>query len=208
MKYLGVFIDSKLNLHFHLKVVANQLYRPIGILCKLKNVLPQNALLKLYYSLVHPHLLYGLVVWGSMFPTYLLKLASIENKAVKLIGGGHALESSTRFYAKLKILKLLDLYKFETAKLFHDYMNRKFPPSFSGYFNKSCNESNCSKRTLENPYNLYKPLFHNNRMQRSIEYQGVKIWNSLPQTIQKVPKTSFKIKLKSFLLQSYNSTNF
>ena len=30
----------------------------------------------------------------------------------------------------------------------------------------------------------------------------------LPQTIQKLQKTSLKIKLKLFLLQSYNSTNF
>ena len=36
-------------------------------------------------------------------------------------------------------------------------------------------------------------------MQRSIKYQGVKIWNFLPQSIQKLPKTSFKIKLKWFL---------
>ena len=157
---------------------------------------------------MHPHLLYGLVAWVFTFPTYLHKLASIQNKAVKLIGGGHFLESTTQFYAKLKILKLLDLYKFENAKLVHVYMNRKLPLSFSGYFNKSCNVSNCLTRTFENPYNLYKPLYHNNRMEKSIKYQGVKIWNSLPQTIQKLSKTSFKIKLKSFLLHSYNSTNF
>ena len=144
-----------------------------------------------------------------MFSTYLHKLAPIQNKAVKLIGGGHFLESSTHFYAKLKILKLLDLYKFETAKLVHDYMNRKLLLSFFGYFNKSCDVSNRSTRTSVNPYNLYKPLYHNNRMQRNIEYQGVKIWNIIPQTIQKLPKTSsFKIKLKSFFLQSFNLTNF
>ena len=163
------------------------------ILCKLKHVLPQNALFKLYYSLVHPHLLYGLVAWCSTFSTYLHKLASIQNKAVKLIGGGHLLESSTHFYAKLKILKLLDLYKHETAKLVHDYMNRKLPLSFSGYFNKSCDVSNCSTRTSEKPYNLYKPLYHNNRMKRSIKYQGVKIWNTLPQTIQKLSKTFLRL---------------
>ena len=66
------------------------------------------------------------MVWGSTFPTYLLKLASIQNKPVKLIDEGHVLESSIQFYAKLKILKLLDLYKFKTAKLVHNYMNRNF----------------------------------------------------------------------------------
>ena len=62
------------------------------------------------------------MAWDFTFPTYLHKLAFIQNKAVKLIGGGHFLESSTHFYAKLKILKLLDLHKCETTKLVHDYM--------------------------------------------------------------------------------------
>ena len=106
-KYLAVFIDSKLNFHFHLNIVANKLSKAVGILCKLKHVLPQNALLKLYYSLFHSHLLYGLVAWGSTFPTYLHKLASVQNKEVKLLGGGHFLQISTHYYAKLKILKLL-----------------------------------------------------------------------------------------------------
>ena len=78
---------------------------------------------------------------GSTFPIYLLKLASVQNKAVKLIGGGHFLESATQFYAKLKILQFLDLYKFETVKLVHDYTNSKVPLSFSDYFNKSCGVS-------------------------------------------------------------------
>ena len=55
VKYLGVFIESKLNFHFYLNVVVNKLFRSVGILYKLKHVLPKNALLKLYYSLIHPH---------------------------------------------------------------------------------------------------------------------------------------------------------
>jgi len=33
-------------------------------------------------------------------------------------------------------------------------------------------------------------------MQRSIKYKGVKIWNSIPYDIQKLPKNAFKNKLK------------
>ena len=61
-------------------------------------------------------------------------------------------------------------------------MNRKLPLSFFGYFNKSRDVSNCSTRTSENPHNLYKALYHNNRMQRGIKYQGDKIKIKLPST--------------------------
>ena len=118
----------------------------------------------------YPHLVHGLVAWGFTFPTFLHKLASIQNKAAKLIGGGHFLESTTQFHAKLKILKLFDLYKYETAKIAHDYMNSNLPLSFSDYFNKLCEMSNRSTRTSVNPYILYKPLYRTNRMQRSIKY--------------------------------------
>ena len=122
--------------------------------------------------IIHSSLLYGLMAWLSTFSTYFHKHASIENKAVKLIGsgGGHFSESTTQFYAKLKILKLFDLYKFETAKLVHGYINSKLSLSFSDYYKKSFDVSNRSTRTLINPYKLYKTLFRTNRMQRSIKY--------------------------------------
>ena len=141
-------------------------------------------------------------------PIYLHKLVFIQKKAVKVIGGERFSEGTTQFYAKLKILKLLNLYKIETAQLVDNYMNSKFSLSFSDCFNKSCDVFNRSPRTSVNGYNLYKSLYCTNRMQRSIKYQGVKIWNSIPQTIQKLPKTFFKIKLKSFLLQPYNMINY
>ena len=59
-KYLGVLIDSKLNFQQHLNQVENKVSRAVGIMFKLKSVLPQEALLKLYYALVHPYLLYGI----------------------------------------------------------------------------------------------------------------------------------------------------
>ena len=35
------------------------------------------------------------------------------------------------------------------------------------------------------------------------KYQGVKVWNSIPVEIQNLPKSRFKIKLKSHLMQAY-----
>ena len=78
-------------------------------------MLPQEALCKIYFTLFHPHLLSGLVAWGSTFPTYMSKTESLQIKTVKIIGGGTIRESPTPFHGQLKILKLSDLYKFEIA---------------------------------------------------------------------------------------------
>jgi len=63
IKYLGILVDSSLNFH-------NQ--QKLSIINKLKFVLPKKALLKIYYSLIHPYRLYGLVAWDFTFPTYLV----------------------------------------------------------------------------------------------------------------------------------------
>ena len=58
----------------------------------LKPYLNTKALLGLYYIIFHSHLLYGLITWSSTFKTYLKKLSTLQNKAVKIVGG--ALQSS------------------------------------------------------------------------------------------------------------------
>ena len=133
-------IDSKLNFQNRLKIIESKLSRGVGILYRLKAALPREALCKIYFALFHPHLLYGLVAWGSTFPTYMSKLESLQNKAVKIIGGGTTRESPTPFHGQLKILKLTDLYKFEIAKLVHDFLHDKLPSStvFSHLFKNPC----------------------------------------------------------------------
>ena len=162
-----------------------------------------EALCKIYFALFHPHLLYGLVVWGSTFPTYLSKLESLQNKAVKIIGGGTTRESPTPFYGQLKILKLADLYKFEIAKLVNDFLHDKLPSSsvFSHLFQKSLQIFHRFTRSSSNKNKLHIPLYRTNRLQRSIRYQGVSVLNSIPMEIQNLPKHSFKVKLKEYLLQ-------
>ena len=106
VKYLGILIDSKLTFTEHLKKVENKLARATGILSKLQTTLPPKSSLKLYYTLFHPHLLYGLIVWGSTYPSFLNKLGKLQNKAVKLVARGKFCDKATPYSAKLKILKI------------------------------------------------------------------------------------------------------
>ena len=49
-KYLGVFIDDKLNFQEHIKHLEKKVSLSVGILSKLKNYLPTHAMFKLYYT--------------------------------------------------------------------------------------------------------------------------------------------------------------
>ena len=55
-----------------------------------------------------------------------------------------------------------------------------------------------------NKNNLYTPRYHTARLQKSIKYQGVKIWNKIPSEIQNASTKFFKKKFKNHLLQIQN----
>ena len=80
VKYLEVTLDSMLTFESHIKILETNLSKAVGIICKLKFVLPKDALIKLYYALFQPHLLYSLVIWGSTYPNYLMRISTLQNK--------------------------------------------------------------------------------------------------------------------------------
>ena len=200
-KYLGVIIDTNLNFSDHIKAVELKIFRAVEILHKLKFVLPSKSLVTLYYSFIHSHLLYCLVVWESTFPTYLNRLAALQNKAIKVIGGCNYNDSATPLYLEFEVLKLVELYKLEVAKLIYDCIHNNIPYSLSNMFIQTSQISARTTRSSINTNNLNIPRYRTNKLQRSM---GVKIWNSIPSDIQKLPKRHFIRKLKSHLLQTYN----
>ena len=68
VKYLGMNLDQHLNYKSHIESIAKKVARATGILWKLRKFLPAKTLLNLYNALIKPHLLYGLVIWGSTDP--------------------------------------------------------------------------------------------------------------------------------------------
>ena len=72
-KYLGINLDNKLNFRDHIKLIEMKIARSVGILNKLKHYLNKPSLKKLYHFLISSHINYGLLVWGSTYPSYLTK---------------------------------------------------------------------------------------------------------------------------------------
>ena len=99
--------------------------------------LPFNALLTLYHSLVHVHLIYALPIWATTFPTYLIKLKRLQNKAIRIITKTSPKDRISQHYCRLQISKLYDLCRSEVAKLMHQFTHKKIPDIFCQYFTYS-----------------------------------------------------------------------
>ena len=64
-KFLGIMFDEHLTWKNHIIMVTNKLSKFIGILNRLKNIYPQQALLSIYNALFLSHMTYGLLLWGN-----------------------------------------------------------------------------------------------------------------------------------------------
>ena len=158
-------------------------------------------MIKLYYALVHLHLLYGLIIWGQTFPSYLTKLSTLQNKAIKLSCGGSYQDHVTPYFKELGILKLPDLCDLETAKFVHLHFLKEISPQLSNMFVKTSKISTGLTRSTcpSNNLPLYIPRFQTARLQRSIKYKGVKVWNAIPSNIQtETPSTELDSAVSSF----------
>ena len=65
VKYLGIYIDEELNFKNYITSIVAKISPGVGFLYKIKNFLPTSTLLCVYYSRVHTHLSYGIIIWGS-----------------------------------------------------------------------------------------------------------------------------------------------
>ena len=82
VKYLEINFDLHL-----IKPIEHEISYSIGIIYKLKPFLSKSALLKLYYAIIHPYLLYALPAWRYTYPAEMSKLYILQNKAINLIYG-------------------------------------------------------------------------------------------------------------------------
>ena len=174
--------------------------RSVGILSKLKHFFPQNIMLQLYYALVHPLLSYGIIIWGDTYPTYIKRLKSLQNRAIRVVARCHYRDEVTLFYNQLRILQIDDLLKYEIAKFVHCNLTNKTLNSFRNYFCKTAEHPSRVTRQSSDNSNLYIPRYRTNKLQRCTKYQGVKIWNSIPQKIRVLSYKRFKVQYKNFLL--------
>jgi len=79
-KYLGIIIDNDLTWLEHIDKVYNKILKFTSISYKICHILPYKVLVSIYYAFVHPHLLYGIEIYGNTHRIYLNKLMVLNNK--------------------------------------------------------------------------------------------------------------------------------
>ena len=86
-KDIGVVIDPKLNFELHIAEKVNKANRQMGIIRRSFRYLDQKMFVKLYKSLVRPHLEYANVVWCPYKDKDIKLVEGVQRRATKQVPG-------------------------------------------------------------------------------------------------------------------------
>ena len=121
--FLGITINEMLNWNTHISKLSTKVSKSIGILYKLKLLLPLYILKILYNSLILPHFLYGILVWG----TNTKEPFKLQKKAVRVISNSTYNAHTEPIFKSLQLLKIPDIYKQCVLKFYFQYCHSQLP---------------------------------------------------------------------------------
>jgi hypothetical protein len=134
VKFLGVLIDEALSWKNHIAYINKKVANTTYMLNQVKHFFPLSTLKTLYNTLLEPHILYCIPIWGTAKPTHMNKLVKLQKRAIRTITRSTYNSHTEPLFKKLNILKINDLYEQHTGKLMYQYKHNQLPISFNNTY--------------------------------------------------------------------------
>jgi len=135
-RFLGVYIDERLDWSEHIRQITSKVAKNVGIIQKIRHLLSTKLITTLYNSLVLPYLNYCNMIWISASRYRLCKLTVLQKRIVRLIGKTDRLEHSSPLFKQHNILKLTDIGIFQKLVFMYKFSKSFLPENFRNYFSE------------------------------------------------------------------------
>ena len=191
-KFLGVIIDDKLKFDKHINLICDKSSKCIGLVYRLREIVPRKVLFMLYYSLFFPYTNYCNLIWGFTYQCHMNPLIILQKRLIRTICNEPFLAHTNPLFLNNKIIKIPEIIEYRLLIYVFKNINS---------FNLASTHSYETRRELD-----LRSTFHRTVMtQRSTNYVGPTFWNNLPVHLRRLDRlTSFKYQLRNFLLFRYN----
>ena len=197
VKYLGILIDNNLSWKNH---ISSKVSKGIGMIARLRHLVPLATLLNIYRSLIEPYISYGLIAWGQAANIHLNKVLILQKRALGLMYFADSKAHSAPLFIHSRILPVTMLYYHLVSSLMHDINNHRVPSNISLLFTHSEQVHHHFTR-FSAAGNLYFKASRTNQLLFSFARIGVRVWTSIPKKLRIQNRTAFKRKLKNWLLK-------
>ena len=192
-KYLGVYMDNKLNWNVHTNHIKLRLSKGISMLAKIRHYVPETVRRSLYFTFINSHTGYNLLNWGTAPSNNIDMISAKTRKAIRLISFESKDEPALPLFQKHSILPLEMDLELKQAIFMWKLDKELIPKSLARNFRVNRNR--------------VVPIF--NRLESSakhITYAGPNVWQNLPDNIKNIafPK-SFSKAVQNHLLPNANT---
>ena len=196
-KFLSVFVDAKLDMDH----IALKISKGLGAMGRARNILPRNALLMLYFTMIYPYLNYCNIIWGSANSSTLHKLVCLQNRAMRLITRSKFRVSCDPLFVSLRLLKLSDINRLQTAQFMFRYKHHHLPISCMRYVTVAVSHRFHDTRKA---FYFIMEGFRTVIRENSVSIRGPRLLDSLTREIQDSPSIGqFKHQLINMFIDSY-----
>jgi hypothetical protein len=193
LKLLGVTIDYRMNFNEHINNVCKKASQRIGVLMRLKNLIPTTIL---------PYLIYCHLTWHFCKASDTRKLERIQERGLRAVfkDKQSAYEDLLR---RANLPTLLNRRLQDIAILMFKVKHELCPQGISKLFNRHSSQYNLRSADFTIPrFNTITYGKH------CINYLGPKLWNKLSSEIRNLPSLNqFKKIIRNFNVQSLLDEN-
>jgi hypothetical protein len=139
IKFLGIIVDDGLEWTDHISYISKKVSKGAYAINASKKYLSTDNLKSIYHSLVHSHLSYGILLWGSAFKYRLHRLIITKKKCIRNVAKAAYNAPTTELFKRLCILPVNELFVFEQCKLVHRFEHDGLPMALQSIFSRNSN---------------------------------------------------------------------
>ena len=126
-KFLGVYIDSRINWKYHIDKTRCKLSRSISILYKSSTVLDLHNLYIIYSSIMMSYFSYCSEILGGTYDSNIKALILLQKRAIRVVCKCSKYDHTNILFSKLSTLKLKDIIKYKTGIAMYRAYNNFLP---------------------------------------------------------------------------------
>lgn len=185
VKYLGIYIDDKLNWSSHVKHVTKLCSQRIGLFKKALPYLPRDVTLLYYNAFIRSCFSYCIVFWFNNNRSGTYKLVNMVNKLFSVLAYKCKL-SVGEFVSTTQICDVNVVYKLQCLSLMHNIWNNRDKYVYINLVTNSSVHGHFTRLTENIHVDSISSLDR-----RNFIYHCVLLWNSYSLDIRMLPKKRF-----------------
>ena len=174
LQLLGVTIDSQMDFNNHISALCKRASQKIGVLMRLRNLIPTTAKLHLFKAAILPHLTYCHLAWHFCKASDTRKLERLQERGLRAVFKDNNL-SYVNLLKRAKLPTLLNRRLQDLCILMYKVKHELCPSYIRNIFSRQSNTYNLRQSDFTLP--RFNTVTHG---KHSVRFLGPKLWSKLP----------------------------